>query len=229
MSDGIFASGGIGLLRDEGAGQDTYICDIFGQGSGYWYGTGIFNDGGGDDVINGRYYVQGSTAHYALSFFLEDGGNDRYNQVEPGVEGQWIIGTMVGQGHDRSLSFLIDREGDDTYSAPGLGMGAGNDNGAGFLLDLAGNDSYDAPGPTTATFGGSNVTGDLGPGWEDMFCLGVFIDGAGEDRYVRFAGEGEDFPIGNDRLWTFDQRRPNRRPGEDGVGLDASTGEMGVR
>jgi len=227
-SDGVFMSGGIGILKDEGPGKDHYQADVFGQGAAYWYGIGLFNDGGGDDLINGRYYVQGSTAHYALSFFFEDGGNDRYNQVPEGVEGSWVIGTMTGQGHDRSLSFLIDAAGDDVYTAPGLGLGGANDNGAGFFLELGGNDSYTAPGPDAATYGGCNVTGDLGAGWDDLFCLGVFIDAAGEDRYLSFGDQGPDFLIGNDRLWTFAQRRPGRRPGEQGVGLDAAGGDLGL-
>jgi hypothetical protein len=212
--DNIFASGGLGVFRD-GGGSDRYLVDVFGQGSGFWYGTGLFSDGGdGDDVYEGRWYVQGSGAHFAMSFFFEEGGNDRYNRTES------IIATATGQGHDLSLGWLVDEGGDDEWIAPGLGLGAGNDNGIGFFLDLGGDDSYDVP--DSSTYGGANI-GDRGPIFDESLCLGIFLDADGTDEYLRFE---EDALIGNDRTWSWAERRENAKPGAHGAGLDLVGGQL---
>ncbi len=207
-ADGVYASGGLGAFRDSGDGADRYTVDIFGQGTGYWYGAGLFSDGGGDDVYSGRWYTQGSGAHFALSWFFEEGGDDVYN---PNGE---VLATAVGQGHDFSVGWLIDAAGDDEYHAPGLGMGGGNDNGLGFFWDLAGADTYDAS--DGRTFGGAAI-GDRGAAFDDALCLGIFVDGGGADTYPRFA---EDAPVGEGKRWSLDARRPDHKPGERGGGLD---------
>src|SRR5205085_1952635 len=71
-------SGGIGIFRDAGAGKDRYMCSTFCEGSGYWFGTGLFQDGGGDDTYDGFWYVQGANAHMALTWFADEGGTDTY-------------------------------------------------------------------------------------------------------------------------------------------------------
>jgi hypothetical protein len=210
-SDGVFASGGIGILRD-GGGTDSYTVDIFGQGTGFWFGTGILSDGGdGDDQYDGRWYNQGSDAHMALAFFFEEGGNDRYDQRVP------ILATAVGQGHDYSLGFFVDEAGNDTYKAPGLGLGAGNDNGIGFFLEGGGDDTYDAPDATT--FGGAAIGNDRGGPYDSALCLGVFVDADGHDTYTQMAG---DALVGDGKTWSLDRRHPDHKPGAAGAGLDLS-------
>ena len=39
-------SGGFGFLLDD-AGTDAYVADIFAQGVGYWFGTGVLRDRAG--------------------------------------------------------------------------------------------------------------------------------------------------------------------------------------
>jgi len=208
QSDQVFASGGLGVFIDGGDGNDTYTVDVFGQGTGYWFGTGIFSDGGGDDVYKGRWYVQGSGAHFAMAYFFDEGGDDHYNP-----DGS-IIATAVGQGHDLSLGWLVDYAGDDRYWAPGLGLGGGNDNGIGFFIDLGGTDIYDAPDGTT--YGGANI-GDRGAAFDNALSLGIFIDSAGTDTYSRF---GDMSLIGNDLSWSWSDRREEHKPGAHGGGVD---------
>ena len=207
-SDGVFGSGGIGILRDS-AGRDVYSVDIFGQATGFWYGTGLLSDAEGDDTYRGRWYNQGSGAHFALAWFLEGGGDDQYNVDAP------IMATAVGQGHDLSLGYLWDASGNDIYSAPSLGLGGGNDNGIGVLLDGGGDDTYDTPDGTT--FGGAKI-GDRGERFDEQICLGLFIDGGGNDTYGELPADGL---IGNNRTWTWRQRHPDAKPGEMGAGIDA--------
>ncbi len=215
FGDGVFASGGLGAFHDAGDGADRYTVDVFGQGTGFWFGTGLFVDGGGDDVYSGRWYNQGSGAHYAMSFFFEEGGDDVYNP-----DGE-ILATAVGQGHDFSLGWLVDYGGQDTYHAPGLGVGAGNDNGIGVFLDLAGDDTYDVPDGRTF---GACATGRGAP-LDGAMCLGVFVDAGGVDEYPRFA---EDAAVGNDARWSLEDRRAEMKPGERGAGIDSNAGELAL-
>ena len=41
------------LLLDQGDGNDVYQCDIYGQGSSYWYSLGMLVDEGGNDTYTG--------------------------------------------------------------------------------------------------------------------------------------------------------------------------------
>jgi hypothetical protein len=227
-ADGTYASGGVGLLRDE-EGDDLYIADIFGQGTGYWFGAGVFSDVSGNDTYHGRWYVQGSSAHFALSLFYEGAGNDIYNPGYPSIaDPTMLIPTMMatatGQGHDFSVGILAEYQGDDEYHAPGLGLGGGNDNGIGMLLEAGGRDLYFTP--DGSTYGGSN-SGERGAFFEDALCLGVFVDVNGDDIYANFM-EQMDALIGNDQAWTLVQRREMRRAGMKGVGLDTAMGYIAL-
>ena len=219
--DFVFLSGGLGVLRDRGEGADAYTVDIFGQATGFWFGAGVLADGGGPDTYDGRWYNQGSDAHYALAVFLDEGGDDHYNQ---GID---VLATAVGQGHDYSVGWLVDSGGDDVYTAPGLGLGGGNDNGIGYFIEAGGDDVYDVP--DGRTFGGAGIGAEEGarPG---SLCLGVFVDGGGQDDYARIP-DGEDgtlAPIGNDRAWGLAARDPGKKPGAKGGGVDAASGELGL-
>ena len=216
--DFIFMSGGLGLLRDAGDGDDSYVADVFGQATGFWFGAGVLADGGGDDQYDGKWYVQGSDAHYALAVFLEDGGNDRYNQRDD------VRATATGQGHDFSVGWLVDRGGDDIFSAPGLGLGGGNDNGIGYFIEGGGDDVYQVT--DGRTFGGAGIGGDT-PARRNNLCLGIFVDAAGADEYVSFP-EAQAPLIGNDRTWGLSQRQPDKKPGARGGGVDASEGTIGL-
>jgi hypothetical protein len=167
-------SGGIGLLVDLGDGDDQYTASVFGQGAGYWFGTGLFYDEGGDDRYDGKWYVRGSAAHFALASFHDRAGNDVHGtgKVAP-------VDTSYGVGHDFSVSWFIDDAGDDTYNAPGLSIGSGNSCGWGFFIDVSGNDHYAAAGQPTM--------GDYGDPTDCSFTtgstLGVLVDAGGTDSF----------------------------------------------
>jgi len=139
-SSDLSASGGLGVLRDRGAGDDVYIASVFAQGSGYWFGTGMLQDGGGDDIYDGFWYVQGAAAHMAMAWFADEGGNDRYNQtLTPKA-------TSIGVGHDLGVAMHLELGGHDAYRGAGLTFGAGSDQGMGIFINIGGDDVYDGPG-----------------------------------------------------------------------------------
>lgn len=133
------ASGGVGLLRDDG-GDDTYTGHNFAQGGGYFFGWGVLIDRAGDDRYLGARYAQAWAAHQALGLLEDHAGNDYYSC--------W---RGVGQScsWDETVSVLLDHSGDDVYSGGGFALCAAHNNGWAFLGDYAGNDVYqqcpDAP------------------------------------------------------------------------------------
>jgi len=198
--DGHSLAGGTGVLVD-GSGNDRYSCGVFGQGCGYWFGAGFLADIEGDDEYEGTWYVQGAGAHFALGVLLDSSGNDRH------------ILTMsmgIGAGHDFTLGCLFDYEGDDDYEGGGLSLGAGNANGMGWFADLRGDDEYrtrDGSNLGFATVASRNGLRDY------MKCIGLFFDGAGDDRYHEvFAG--------NRKSWIQPPRlKPDLRT-EKFIGID---------
>jgi len=213
---GGYMSGGLGLLADLGEGRDHYVASVFGQGTGYWFGTGVLHDGGGDDLYEGKWYVQGSAAHFALCVFRDKGGNDRHNteRVKP-------TATSMGVGHDFSVGWLYDDAGDDTYNAPGLSTGSGNVDGWGFLVDGAGTDRYIVPGG--AVLGGFGSA--AGEGGYDSFrasrpTLGFQVDVGGADTYT-IGGNAADY---DGKLVKAPEN--TAAPKAAGVHLDANDGTL---
>jgi hypothetical protein len=161
------ASGGIGLLRDDG-GDDLYRGDNFAQGGGYYFGCGILCDGGGDDRYLGARYAQAWAAHQALGFLEDRAGSDVYDA--------W---RSVGQScsWDETVTMLLDHAGDDTYAGPrGFARAAAHNNGWALLVDYAGTDDYADFGKTPRADGDDTVTSfalllDLG-GDEDVYAGG---------------------------------------------------------
>jgi len=217
FTDGVFMSGGFGILRDVD-GDDVYSCDIFGEGGGYWFGTGILADGGGDDSYEGRWYVLGAAAHYATGIFIESGGNDVYNKNLP------LMNASVGLGHDWSLGIFLDEEGDDEYWAPSLSVGAGNADGFGYFIDKDGNDLYSST--ANNTFGFANA-GDYGtyPVYQDFICVGIFLDAGGADGYDR---PDMSLPLEDNSTWLTPPAHPDMEDIEKGGGMDAQNMETGL-
>lgn len=158
------ASGGIGILSDD-AGNDHYSCDIYGQGTAYWFGLGALMDRAGEDRYQAYQYAQGSGVHFANGYLRDEGGDDVY--VSHGVS--------QGCGHDIATGMLIDESGNDIYVAESLSLGAGNANAISLLLDVAGNDSYSAMNASN-TMGYSDFRRQYG-------MLGLFVDAGGRDLY----------------------------------------------
>ena len=158
------ASGGIGVLVD-GSGNDVYTSDIYGQGTGYWFGLGSLIDRGGDDRYESYQYAQGAGVHFATGILQDSAGDDVY--VSHGVS--------QGCGHDIALGALVDQSGNDVYVCESLSLGGGNANGVSLFIDERGNDAYVASNESN-TMGFSDFRRSYG-------MIGVFLDGGGSDMY----------------------------------------------
>lgn len=159
------ASGGMGILLEHD-GNDHYVCDIYGQGTGYWFALGGLVDVRGDDRYEAYQYAQGSGVHFATGILRDMQGNDVY--VSHGVS--------MGCGHDIALGLLLDEQGDDAYVVESLSLGGGNANAVSIFLDLLGNDSYIAQ-HEPSTMGYSDIRRSYG-------MIGVFVDANGIDSYT---------------------------------------------
>lgn len=160
-----YASGGVAVLAD-GSGSDTYVCDIYGQGTGYWFGIGSLIDKSGDDKYVAHQYAQGSGVHFATGYLRDVAGNDVYSSH----------GVSQGCGHDIAYGFFIDEDGDDSYTCESLSLGSGNANAVSIFVDVYGNDSYIAS-DTTNTMGFSDYRRGYG-------MIGLFIDAHGTDHHA---------------------------------------------
>ena len=210
-SSDLSASGGLGVLRDRGAGDDVYIASIFAQGSGYWFGTGMLQDGGGNDIYDGFWYVQGAAAHMAMAWFADEGGNDRYNQtLTPKA-------TSIGVGHDLGVAMHLDLGGHDAYRGAGLTFGAGSDQGMGIFINIGGDDVYD--GPAGLGFGSTSADALTGPRATEP-TFGFFVHVAGRARY-----RSPDKPTGvrNNATWIG-----NSNPRPTGAAVKGAGGDDGA-
>ena len=220
--DGHSWAGGVGWLLD-GGGNDRYDCDVYGQGTAYWFGLGICVDRGGDDVHRAGWFSLGGAQHFGVGIFQDDDGNDRYT----GIATQ-----CLGHGRDCGIGWFEDRRGNDWYEAGPLTLGTGDLNGLGIFWDWSGDDVYLARG----TCLGQSRMEQAGTLRDPMLTLGLFVDGAGQDRYLRLPIESaprdslSSQPIaidslavldfgGDGRIWTRATER-NRVPGAFGVGID---------
>lgn len=217
---GFQFAGGFGVLRD-GAGKDSYVTSVFGQGCAFGMGLGMLLEGGGDDKYEGLWYVQGANAHTSASYFFEGGGNDTYNPTFP------IAATSIGVGHDYSAAIHYDVGGDDVYRAPGLSLGSGNANGLGVMLVVGGTDSFTAPG--NPTLGAANSTEIFGVSSRRVIpTVGVFVKAGGAGTYMVGGLDGGSFP---GQSWSY---TPNNNPDgglpnyEKSVGIDRPGGSGGL-
>jgi hypothetical protein len=177
-------SGGIGVLFDA-AGNDTYQCSVFGQGTGYWNGVGMLWDSAGDDKYIGNWYVQGAAAHFAIGVLEDLSGNDIYSAG---------MNMAQGAGHDFSVGMLYEHGGDDKFASPSLSLGAGNANGIGVYVKDAGNAQYDlfttvdkGTGkllrPATTLILGRAAEAPKASLRSRALCLGLFLDLAGTNSF----------------------------------------------
>ncbi len=157
-------SGSFGILTDY-RGNDTYVSDIFGQGSSYWYAIGGLVDYDGNDSYISYQYAQGCGTHVTIGVLIDKKGNDSYTSK----------GVSQGCGHDLSLGLLLDEQGDDSYSAFDLSQGAGNANGYGILVDLGGDDTY--------LVKREQNTQGYGDFRREYGSLGILLDLAGKDFF----------------------------------------------
>lgn len=151
--------GGVGMLLDEGDGNDVYQADIYGQGSSYWYSLGMLVDEGGNDTYTLGQYGQGGGIHLSAGILVDLKGNDSYTNP---------YGVGLGGAHDWAVGWLIDREGDDLYQ--GNGQGQGLNFSVGILMDCAGKDSHS-----------TNHANSIGRGHNNDISL--LLDFEGKDFY----------------------------------------------
>jgi len=185
-------AGGTGVLQDLN-GDDSYLCGVYGQATGYWYGTGILHDKSGNDSYEGSFFVQSGTAHMGLTMLLDESGNDKYHV--------WHAISLAG-AHDFSISYLIDKGGDDIIecwewkdkdgkqslentgikgSGGGVLAGCAITNSVGIFINIGGNDSYNIYANDIPGLASPNVPQSS---WRyNMFTIGMFIDIGGIDNY----------------------------------------------
>lgn len=159
------ASGGYALLMDH-AGNDAYMSDIYGQGTGYWFGFGGLIDLQGSDLYKAYQYAQGSGVHLAQGLLWDADGDDNYLSH----------GVSQGCGHDIAVGYLLDEYGNDTYTVESLSLGAGNANAISLFTDLRGNDAYIAMNQSN-TMGYSDFRRNYG-------MIGIFADAGGIDYHT---------------------------------------------
>ena len=168
-----FVGGGIALLIDT-QGNDTYTCDVFGQGTSYWYGLGMLIDGSGDDHYKAYHYGQGSGIHLSTGLLYDGSGDDTY------------VGEILCQGnaHDYAVGMLFDKRGSDTYVADHHSQGRGMNNGLALLMDGSGNDIYMARQPDLCQGIGNDG------GYREYGSIGLLLDLSGRDSYSCGASDG---------------------------------------
>ncbi|MBD2451753.1 hypothetical protein H6G76_32465 [Nostoc sp. FACHB-152] len=171
QSDGHSWAGGIGMLID-GTGNDRYECDVYCQGTGYWYSLGMFVDKSGDDYHRSGVYSLGGSPHFAIGIYQDDSGSDRYNVR---------ISQSLGQGRDWSIGWFEDSAGNDQYLGHHGILGSADVNGIGVFWDKKGDDTYLSF--AEPAYGQSFVESPSGLR-ELMFSLGLFVDGGGKDKYL---------------------------------------------
>ncbi len=187
------ASGGVAFLYD-GAGNDNYLCEVYGQGASYWMSLGMLVDEEGNDRYLCTQYGQGAGIHLSVGGLWDLKGKDSYTLH---------LGVGQGGGHDLSVGWLIDGEGNDYYQGSGLNQGAGGSNSVGILIDGAGNDCY-AGGNGAAnkkTFPQFQGYGKAARGYGSV---GLLLDVKGVDVFSH-RGEGESWERG-DRGLVWDRK-----------------------
>jgi len=206
------APGGVGMLTDL-SGADTYIADTYAQGASYWFSAGSLFDAGGHDTYTAYHYAQSSAMHMTSAFLFDLAGDDVYAMK---------FGASHAIGHDYSVAFLLDRQGNDNYFSRSSQPGLGNANGVGIFLDAAGDDRYQGPpgvGNSSRGFG----------------SFGLFMDGSGQDQYLDGLADSEatvknfwassmDFPTGR---MASQAPTPSRKPYPEAGSIEMkSEGEM---
>lgn len=127
LSQGAGHVGGVGVLRDTGAGKDSYLAIRSSQGFGLVDGFGLLRDDGGNDSYRSYLPAGGVVSDKGVC-----------DDVQRNTQGAGLLG---GEG------VLIDEGGRDTYRASAAAQGYGGLGGFGVLWDWGGRDDYgDYPG-----------------------------------------------------------------------------------
>lgn len=209
MGQGAGRTQGMGWLIDR-VGSDQYRAGglilnsplfasahySFAQGFGMGFredtggiagGIGFLTDHEGDDFYLGETYCQAASYWFSLGSLYDSSGIDTYSAYHYSQ-----ASAMHATG-----AYLFDLAGDDGYLVRvGASHAIGHDYGVAFLLDRAGDDLYSSR--------------DSAPGIGIANGLGIFVEGAGIDRYHGPPGKGN----------------PSRGYGSLGVFVDLSGADM---
>ena len=199
---------GVGILMDLG-GNGSYEIDFFGQ-SAAAFGTSLLWDKYGDErYVAHDGMAQAASSTLGVAFFIDNAGNDVYSAG--GSTAGLMRNSGIGQGGSigtrgfpwigrpsfyGGVSFLYDKEGNDTYYTPWLGQGSAYFLGLGILVDGGGDDEFRASvdaqgqglhlaaGLLLKKGGNDHYIG----GWGSMGVaadrsVGMLIDTGGNDRY----------------------------------------------
>jgi len=182
-----FAHAGVGLLYDVN-GNDHYYSLTSAQGCGYTRGCGMLADGGGDDRYEANdtdiRFPSAQTREHNRSIAQGAGMGERADEQD-------------GNSLPGGLGILLDKAGNDHYSAGVFAQGVGFWNGVGVLMDSGGDDRYDGVwyvqgagvhggiGALVDRDGNDSYTATLhaaqGLGHDN--AIGIFVDEKGNDIY----------------------------------------------
>jgi hypothetical protein len=192
----VHASGGVGALVDLGADKDIFTCGGFCQGTGYWFGTGIFIDDGGSDAYRARVFSGGSAVHFGLGIFHDGGGDDLHN-VDSYTEYH-----SLAYSDDLSLVFFEEVSGNDQYDGGQVNsLSSAWEKGTSIMIEGSGDDLYFSRGHNG--FGWASDPAKMHEATHSRYPLrthSVFYDGGGFDTYQRASYFTIDV-IGNQRSW----------------------------
>lgn len=225
-SDGHAWAGGLGAIIDI-KGDDTYYSGNFTLGIGYWFGTGIVVDKGGNDHYKSCYFTQASGAHYCNGIMIDEAGDDYHELYE-------TAGAGLAFGWDFTNALLIDKGGNDRYTAKMISIGLAQIRSNALFFDIGGNDEYmfakDAVGLGAATWREDYEKPSKLYGYNSYAqSFGGFIDIGGEDFYYSFEGDKRSqHPLANDNSQWL-QPAPNDSAfgfNNFGVGIDIESGTV---
>ena len=163
-------------------------------------------DLGGNDV-----YREGLVSmNRPVLLIIDEDGDDVYTGKLPAIQGSSILG----------VSCLIDRKGNDKYSAQHVAQGS-TMGGVGILLDMAGNDSYSGVRRIQGTaMGGIGLAIDLGG--NDTYHAAMWAQGLGHPKgfgMLDNASGNDTYYLGGIYPDSYDET-----PGYEGWGQGLGTG-----
>ncbi|MBN1901143.1 hypothetical protein JW926_07455, partial [Candidatus Sumerlaeota bacterium] len=204
---------GVGWLVDF-EGDDIYESLRYSQGFAHG-GAGFLYDLQGDDVYFTFNSSQGCGETRGCGMLVDEQGNDQYiaddedirfpSAQTPKHNRSIAQGIGIGERADEldghslpgGIGILIDKQGDDKYSAGVYAQGAGFWNGVGILIDSNGNDEYKGAwyvqgagihggvGSLNDRDGNDTYTATLhaAQGIGHDYAIGFFVDEKGNDAY----------------------------------------------
>lgn len=187
-TDGHSWAGGLGFIADI-HGNDRYEAGNFSMGCGYWFGTGMMYDKNGNDIYRSPVYTQASGAHYCIGALVDESGDD--------VHETWQNSTSaLSFARDWTISFFVDKAGNDVYKAYNTSLCYVNIRSNAFFFDLAGNDHY-IVGTSQRMLGAADWQNydqphQLSPFAQYCNSIALFIDSGGEDIYEDWTREISD-------------------------------------